>query len=261
MNAQYKSIKTLISRLLVNPMMENINDVDLARYVGEALKLIGAPMSYEDKLCTIDIKNYRGKLPKNMLYIIQTSFGDGHSPMRYASDTFHSQHHNVGSKEFSEKKYYNDNDNLGHQGGYASGYSRGKNYSQGAEYSINNQYIYLSQEEGTVNLLYKTIVTDAEGYPMIPNNIKFEKAIEWYVKYQHYMPLWEMGKIPDKVYQKVEQEYTWYVGAAQTAGQAMTIDQAASFTNAFNKLILQPLQHETFFKEHGSRQYLNNNRI
>jgi len=233
MNTQYKSIKTLISKLLVNPMMENINDLDLARYVGECIKLIGAPMSYEDKSCDISIVNYRGKLPSDLLYIIQTLYLDGSDwvAMRYATDTLHSQYHKVGSPDFKQG---------------------------GVDYSINNGYIFLGEDTGMVKMVYKAIVTDAEGFPMIPDNIKFEKAIEWYVKYSHYTHLWELGKIPDKVFSYAEREYTWYVGAAQSAGQLMTIDQAESFTNSFTKLLLKPLQHKEFFTNQGNRQSLNN---
>ena len=234
MNGKYKSIKTLISRLLVNPMMENINDADLARYVGECIKLIGAPMAFKDETCNIKVTKYKGKLPSNLLYIIQTTFNESGNwiAMRYASDTLHSQYHQIGSPDFK----------VGNK----------------IDYSINNGYLFLGQEEGDVKMIYKAIVTDAQGYPMIPDNIKFEKAIENYVKFQHYTPLWEMGKIPDKVYSKVEQEYTWYVGAAQSAGQLMTIDQAETFTNAFSRLLLKPLQHDTFFTDHGTREHLNN---
>lgn len=238
MNAKFKSIKYIINKILSNPLMENINPSDLAQYVGDVLRLIGAPKSFVDESCVINIKDYRGKLPKNMLYIIQCLYkgnDEKYYAMKYASSTMQSQYHILGSSDF--------------------------NYNSEHTYSLNNDYIFFDQEEGEIKMVYKAIKVDAEGFPMIPDNVQTEKAIENYIKVQHYTILWELGKIPDKVLQRVEQEYGWYVGAAQSQANAMTIDEAEAFSNAFSKLLLKPLQHDEFFVNHGARQYLKNNRI
>lgn len=226
---------------MANPMMENITESDLAQYVGEAIKLAGVPKSYRDGDCTINIKKYRGALPNDLVYIIQTSLKKGEGdqakfyPMRYATNTFSSKYHQIGSPDFNRNA---------------------KN-----AYSLNDGYIFLDQEEGTVFMVYKALKVDEEGFPMIPDNIKFELAIEWYVKYRYYTILWELGKIPDKVYMNAEQNYNWYIGAAQSAGQLMSIDEAESFANAFNKTILKPLEQSEFFHNQGATQYLKENRI
>lgn len=222
---------------MVNPMMEGITESDLAQYVGDAIKIAGVPKSFVDKDCVINIKKFRGALPKDMVYVVQTSIkkGEDYYPMRYATNTFSTKYHIVGSPDFNRNA---------------------KN-----AYSMNDGYLFLDEEEGTVLMVYKGLKVDELGFPMIPDNIKFEMAIEWYVKYRWYTTLWELGKIPDKVFQNAKQEYEWYIGAAQSAGQLMSIDEQESFTNAFNKTILKPLQQSEFFHNHGSVQYLKENRI
>lgn len=243
MNGNYKSVKHLINKLLVNPLMQNINESDLAQYIGDAIKLIGAPNSYEIKDCTIKIKNFRGTLPNDLIYIDQTLWRIGtdangkgnYVPMRYASSTMHSKYHKVGSPDFNQISEY--------------------------AYSLNNHYLHADVEEGEAFMVYRGLVLDELGMPVIPDNIKFEKAIMAYIKVQHYEPFWELGKITDKVFGRAEQEWAWYVGAAQTAGQLQTIDEAESFTNAFKRTILKPLQHGSYFTNHGSQEYLYKNSI
>jgi len=238
MNTNYKSIKTIISSILRNPLMENITESDLATYAGDALKLIGAPMSFVDATCTIDIVNHRGRLPNDLLYVVQTmdktKQGDWVA-MRYASDTLHSKYHEVGSPDFS---------------------TRGDK-----EYSMNDQYIYHDDSEATVKMLYKAIKVDKDGFPMIPDNVKFERAIEAYIEWKHFRLLFQLGKLPQGVYEDSRVEYLFAVGAAQSAGQLMTIDQAESFANAYSRLLLKPLQHGKFFTNHGTKEKFKNNRI
>lgn len=237
MNTKFKSINSVINKVLASPLMKDINISDLSTYVGEAIKLAGIPKSFVDKSCDIKIKNFRGNLPKDLIYIIQTAIkkNNDYFPMRYSTNTFSSKFHEVGSPDFNRNS---------------------KN-----DYSLNNGYIFLNEEEGELKMVYKGLRLDDKGLPMIPDNIKVELAIEWYIKYRYYTILWELGKIPDKVFMNAEKEYDWYIGAAQTAGQLMSIDEQESFANAFNKTILKTLQQNEFFENQGSIQYLKANRI
>jgi hypothetical protein len=242
LNSNYISIKGVLSRLMNNPLMEGISEANVAMYLADCMKLIGANMAYEDKVETITISNYRGDLPCELLYIQQTRkvSEDGKTlyPMRYASDTFHSAYHEIGSPDFVEAA---------------------NNYDW--TYSINNGMIYTNFKEGTIQQSYKGLKLDADGLPMIPDNVKFEKAIEEYIKTQWYRIQWELGKISDKVLQKAEQEYSWYVGAANTTAQLMNIDQAESFRQAFTKILNNSTAAHKFFQDFGRQEYIKYGRI
>jgi len=243
MNGKFKSVKHIINRVLINPLMQSINESDLAQYIGDAIKLIGAPNSYEIKDCVIKIKDFRGTLPNDLVYIDQTLWKTGvdskgksnYVAMRYASSTMHSKYHKLGSPDFNQISEFT--------------------------YSLNNHYIHADVSDGEVFMVYRGLVLDDLGLPQVPDNIKFEKACIAYIQLQHYYTMWVLGKLPDKVYNHAEQEWAWYVAAAQTAGQLKTIDEAESFSNAFSRLILKPLQHGSFFTNHGSQEYLRRNSI
>jgi hypothetical protein len=246
LTTKYVSMKVMLGRILANPLMQGITEADVARYVADAIALIGAPMSYENKVEEIYIENYRAELPCDLLYIQQTRKVNKNrdnkvtslDPMRYASDTFHSSYHEVGSPDFAESSI---------------------NYDW--TYSLNNGYIYTNFKEGYIQQSYKAIKTDEEGLPMIPDNVKFSRAIEEYIKTQWYRIQWELGKISDKVFQKAEQEYAWYVGGANTAAQLMSIDQAETFRGAFTRILSNSTAARKFFQDHGRQEFIKYGRI
>lgn len=242
LTTRYISMKGMLSRLMRNPMMQGITEADVASYIGEVISLIGAPMSYEDKVAEIEIKNYRAELPCDLLYIQQTRKVEGKRnelwPMRYSSDTFHSAYHQVGSPDFV---------------------GRSENYDW--TYSLNNGVIYTNFEKGRIQQSYKALKLDEEGLPMIPDNVKFEKAVENYIKAEWYRIQWELGKIPDKVLAKAEQERDWYVGAANTAAQLQTIDQAETFRAAFTRILDNSTTARQFFQNHGRQEFIKYGRI
>lgn len=239
LTTRYVSMKSMLNRLLSNPLMNGITEADVARYIGECISLIGAPMSYEDKVEELTVENYRAELPCDLLYIQQTRkvSRNAHKtelfPMRYASDTFHSSYHEVGSPDFV---------------------SKATNYDW--TYSLNNGVIYTNFKDGIIQQSYKALKTDEEGLPMIPDNVKFEKAVENYIKAEWYRIQWELGKISDKVLQKAEQERDWYVGAANTAAQLMTIDQAETFRAAFTRILNNSTTARQFFQNHGRQEFI-----
>lgn len=245
LTTRYISIKTMLGRLLASPLMQGITESDVARYIADCISLIGAPMAYEDKVAEIHIQNYRAELPCELLYIQQTrkvtKRDNGPAKleaMRYASDTFSSAYHEVGSPDFAE-----------HPGNYDW------------TYSLNNGYIYTNFEEGVIQQSFKALKLDEDGLPMIPDHVKFEKAVENYIKAEHYRIQWELGKIPDKVLQKAEQERDWYVGGANTAAQLMTIDQAETFRAAFTRILDNSTTAKQFFQNHGRQEYIKYGRI
>jgi hypothetical protein len=241
LTTNYVSMKIMLGRILANPLMQGITESDVARYTTEVIALIGAPMAYENKVAEIEIKNYRGELPCDLLYIQQTRKVNDNKhlePMRYASDTFHSAYHQVGSPDFADKP---------------------TNYDW--TYSLNNGMIYTNFETGALQQSYRAIKTDEEGLPMIPDNVKFSKAIEEYIKTQWYRIQWELGKISDKVLAKAEQEYAWYVGGANTTAQLMSIDQAETFRAAFTRILDNSTTAKQYFQNHGRQEYIKYGRI
>ncbi len=236
LTTKYISFKQIMNRVLLDPLMEGITEAAVANYIADVIALIGAPMAYHDKVQTIQICNYRAELPCDLLYIQQTRKRESAGqlrPMRYSSDTFQSAYHEVGSPDF---------------------FSKPSNYD--FSYSLNNGMIYTSFSDGVIEMSYKAIPVDEEGFPLIPDNVKFVRAVEEYIKLQWYRIQWGLGKIADKVYQDVKQEYAWAVGAANTAAQLMTIDQAETFRAAFTRILSNTTAAQKSFSDFGQQEYI-----
>ena len=126
-------------------------------------------------------------------------------------------------------------------------------------YKIQGGYIFTSIKEGTIEMSYQAILIDDDGYPMIPDNSKFTRALEAYIKKQWFTILFDMSKIQAAIYQNVQQEYAWAVGACESEFQKMSLDKAESFYNSWSTLIPRRNQHQRFYSYNGSKQNLKMN--
>lgn len=224
---------------------QNFNLNDVVELVGEAIDLIGVPIAYIEKITDgnpdynhpqpIEIKNYKGKLPKDLHQIIQTRTYDTKIPIRYTTDSFHIAYHCPNSPDLNCR-----NTDLSykiHKGGI----------------------IHTSFKEGKVEMAYNACYIDKHGLPLIPAEERFIKGIESYVKYKLYLPLWEVGTIPDKVFAKTDQEYLFYMGSAENEAHLMSLDQGISIKNIIVNMIPDINTPENFFRNSGEQEQMYNN--
>ena len=125
-----------------------------------------------------------------------------------------------------------------------------KNYT----YRINAGNIETSFEDGFVELVYNGFEVDCNGFPMIPDDVKFEKAVESYLIERLDYLKWRRGELADKVYRKSEQERDWYIAAARSKGNLPSIDKMESWKNAMLRSIVKPNQHAHGFKYLSSQE-------
>lgn len=227
---KYISIKVILDNILDHPLLK---DVSLERAVNHTInfiRIVGCPRIYTEKTEIVPIENYRGLMPCDFDEVIQvrTKSEDGisHKTFRHTTDSFH----------MSEDKYT----------------------SGELTYKIQGNVIFTSIKEGTIEVAYRAIPVDCDGYPLIPDNSSFTRALELYIKKQCFTVLFDLGKITPTVYNNVLQEYAWAVGQAQSDLVRPTIDQMQSITNMWNKLLPgMTRDHETGFVNEGTREHIN----
>ena len=118
-------------------------------------------------------------------------------------------------------------------------------------YKIQGNVIYTSIKEGDVELSYKAMPIDEEGYPLIPDNSKFSRALEAYIKKQWFTILFDMGKLQSGILQNTQQEYAWAVGACEADSHEFTMDKAETFFNSWRTLLMNTRRHSTGFINKG----------
>ena len=200
----YISIKQILDDLLAHPLLK---DLTLERAVDHAihfLRIVGMPKLFSEKVETIRIEDYRAALPDDFYIIIEVK---GNNGIKYSSSI--------------------------------DSYHMGDNKSQGHTYKIQGNIIYTSSRDGELTISYKALLVEEDtGYPLIPDNSSFIKALELYIKKQYFTVLFDMGKITQQVLNNTQQEYAWYVGQCQSDLVRPTLDEMRSITNMWNNIII-----------------------
>lgn len=221
MAEQYINIKVILDKILRHPLMQDLSLETAVDYTIDFMRIVGMPRMFTEKVVSITIDKYRALLPCDYYQTIQVRVPGGHA-LAYSTDSFH----------------------MGNKGNSST-------------YKIQGNIIYTSIESGELELAYLAISTDEDGYPLLPDNSSFTRALELYIKKQWFTILFDLGKITPAVLQNTQQEYAWAVGDCQSEFNRMSIDQMEAFSNSWRTMILRDHQHSSGFIGNGSRQTLN----
>lgn len=227
----YISIRTILDSLLHHPLLQDLTLERAVAYTVDFIRIIGMPTIFQEKTQEVEIENYRGSLPCDFHEMIQvrTNFEKcGHyvgGVFRYSTDNFH----------MSDKIHE----------------------SSDLTYKIQGRVIYTSIKEGTIEIAYRAIAVDDEGYPLVPDKSSFSRALELYIKKQYFTILFDLGKISQAVLANTQQEYAWAVGQAQSDLIRPSLDQLESFTNSWNTLIQRTNSHSNGFRYNSVKEKIN----
>lgn len=223
---KYISLKEILDNLLDHPMLRDVSFERAVNYTQSFIRIVGCPKIFEEKTAIIEIEDYRGVLPCDFNEIIQVrthnTCNNNYKVFRYSTDNFHM--------------------------------SDNKQDSFDLTYKIQGNVIFTSMKEGTIEIAYNAFAIDSDGYPLIPDNSAFIRALELYIKKQCFTVLFDLGQINQAVYHNVCQEYAWAVGAAQSDLIRPTIDQMQAITNSLNTLIWRTTEHNNGFVNNGSAE-------
>lgn len=232
------SIKNLASRVMRHPLLRDVPFETILEYTLDFIQIVGCPSLFEEKTTVIKIEDWRGVLPCDYVSMIQVRTAkkvDGiepnhrsHISYRYSTDSFHM------SKEKPD---------VGR-------------YGTDLTYKIQGCVIYTSTKDTDIEIAYNAIATDGEGYPLLPDNPSFLRALEAYIKKQQFTILFDLGKLQPAILQNAQQEYAFYVGQCQTDMIMPSIDQMESLTNLWTSLIARANEHSKGFINSGSKEYL-----
>lgn len=243
----YKSLGSVLWRILRNPLASELSYEEAAEYALEFIKLLGAPVAYADNISSnIEVVNHKAELPCNILTISGIKYldvdedGRFNRPiaMRESTDIYHfdpSEFANEGNTDFD---------------------LRGNHRRLEYTYSVQKGVLFTSIKDGYVTVAYRGIATDEDGYPLIPDNEKVMLGMEYYILSRYLEPMYLMGKVTDKAFEYIQQKRYFYMPSAFTALQMPSVDGMESVMNSINRLILSNTSHESFFKKSGEKERL-----
>jgi len=231
-NGRYISLKEVIYRLKRHPLLSHVEIGDIAYDAMDIINLVGTPLIYESKVKFLDIEEFRTALPCDFLYIISAGkiVNEMVSPLSTGTST------RAGNEPCIN--------------------ANGFNTLEIGTYSIKRGYMYFEFETGTVEVNYKAVALDEDGYPMIPDNVSLIKAIEEHVKVQHFRMMVDMQEMPEGPLRRAETEYAWYIGQAQGTLLMPDLDEMESIKNSLIRIVHETSEHDNGFRN-SARDVLN----
>ena len=118
------------------------------------------------------------------------------------------------------------------------------------KYKVNNGYIYTNFKHGFVEMSYKALPIDEFGMPMVPDEIKFIRAVVTYLTAQLDKKRWRTTKNnADKlIWQESDREALWYIGAARSKAHNPNYDLMESIKNMMLRSIPKLNEHKYGWK-------------
>lgn len=266
MENSFISIKTILDRVLKHPLLSDLRMEDMVDYVVDFTRIVGSPALFEDRIEVIPIQNYRGLIPCECVDITQVKYGN--TCIREATDTFHTSivdrpvNINTDINEYEEVLDENNNivayKKLMTDVEYVSADAANRYVTERTDFSFKTQgnYIYTSFPSGQIQVAFKAIATDADGYPMVIDNANFNRAIEAYIRVQRFSILFDLGQVHGNVLSNAQTQYAWAVGSLETDLQKMNLSKAESFYNSFSTLLARTNEFTKGFKNTGVKEIL-----
>lgn len=199
-NINYTNIRVILDNCLQNELLQ---DLTLEQVVGYVIKFNGIfniPQMYTNKTTIVDIQEYRGVLPEDLISIIQVRDTKNNIAIPELASSFSSSNCMKGFK------------------------------TQG-------NCIFTSFSDGQIEISYRAIPVDDEGYPLILDNEKYKNALELYIKRDRFTKYFEYGKLHQNILQNTQQEYAWAAGQLEEELKIPSMSEWENISQEHNKLI------------------------
>ena len=212
---KYISVRQILDDLLADDMMRGLSLERAVNYAAEFMQVVGMPPEFENKVEKVEIENWRGKLPCDLYEIVQVKDPKGFAYIS-AEGSFGNRNHPEQYPAFT--------------------------------YRVKGDIIFTSTKSIDLLVSYLAIPTDDYGFPLIPENAAYVRALELYIQKRYFTILFNNGKINQNVLANTQQEYAFYVGQAQSDLIRPSLDQMESIKNMWTTLIPKMYKHADGFK-------------
>lgn len=247
-NGNLKSLGTILWKVMKNPLASELSYEEAAEYALEFIRLLGAPAAYENKLFSTELTNHKAELPCDIITIDGVRYLDSSDPQTASATRF------IAMREASNIYHFDEQEHLSEQDTEFD--LRGNHRRSEFTYKIQKGIIFTSMRDGCIEMAYKGLSVDEDGFPLIPDNEKVAIAMEYYILSRYLEPMWLMGKISDKAFEYIQQKRFFYMPSAYTALQMPNADGLETIMNGINRLLLSTTMHEKFYKKLGEEERL-----
>lgn len=232
----YTSIKTVIAKLYRDlGLTTELNESHVVEWIAEALSKIGSFYQYEQSKKCLEIDaDGKIKLPDNFYRIVDIAYQS--KPLAWASNNLINDYGcegcTIGTCCTDHTFYINDCYII--------------TDIKPTDYDVNDPKLLC--------ISYLGVPVDEEGYPKVPDDVYFHEACAKYVTYMLDYRDWRKGAITDKVFEKSNQDWLWYVNSARGAANMPSIAQLENLKNTWVRLIPKQNEYNNFFSNNSTQE-------
>lgn len=248
---QYTNIRRVLDDLMDHPLLRNLTLEQVVRHTIRFISLHGYPKLYQDKIDTVVIKDYRGLLPCDLISIIQVKDLDTGICLRSMTDNF-----TPGMRPKPDAKHQ-PKDLLNNMKPHVDTYIPPmKKYEDEPSFKTQGRIIFTSFPEGRVEIAYKAIPVDDDGFPLLIDNETYLNALEAYIKVRVFTVKYDLGEIQAGVLSNAQTEYAWAARQVMMELTMPSTSEMESITRMLNTMIKPVRQFDNGFRNLGDREYL-----
>lgn len=227
------SFKTIFAKIYRDLQLKNDDDlfVDVLEWSAEALDQIGVYNQYDRKQACIDIVNYKGEIPSDLISLELASYNnivinsstsvdlpiDTSATTNYGYLTPYSSNQGLISSLtllLNEKYFFNKAD----------------------YFLISENWFKTSFEKGKLNIVYMAQPLDTDGFPLIPDEVSYKEAIYWYIVYKISYAQARRGEIQSSFYTDAYDKWLWYCNQAGAKAMMPDLNMLENLKRSFISL-------------------------
>lgn len=250
-NIQYTNIRRVLDDTTDHPLLRDVTLEQVIRHTIRFISLHGYPQLYQDKISIVDIKDFRGLLPCDLVSITQVWDTVANVCLRAMTDTFTPGLRSKPDMRNQPKDLLN---NMKFPADTCV--PPIQEYKEEPSFKTQGRIIFTSFPEGRIEVSYKAIPVDEDGFPLLIDNETYLNALEAYIKVKVFTVKFDTGKIQAGVLSNAQTEYSWASHLLQSEMTTPSMAEMESMTRYLNTLIKPVRQFDNGFKDLGNREYL-----
>jgi hypothetical protein len=225
----------------------------VVRYTIRFIGLHGLSKIYQDKIVDIEIEDFKGLLPCDLISIIQVKDLKTGVCLRSMTDNFA---HGMVPHCKPPKHHEDVLNNAKHHPKRPWYIPPMFRFIEEPAFKTQGRIIYTSFPEGSVRIAYKAVMTDEDGFPMIMDNEVYLDALESYITLMVYRQKFRNGKINANVLQEIQQSYAVAVKLLDTEMTTPSYAEAEAMSRYMQSLIPRVHEFDKAFRDLGRRQII-----
>lgn len=240
---RYTNIRRVLDSLHDHPMLSDLTLEQMVRHTVRFIGIHGYSRLYEDREADVDIHEFRGLLPCDLISIVQVKDGCSGICLRSMTDSF--------TPGLLPSPPHTPHPHMPYIPPRAPGHGEPTFKTQG-------RVIFTSFPEGSVRIAYKAIPVDEDGFPLLIDNENYLACLEAYIKKQVFTIKFDQGKISSGVLDNAKQEYAWLAGQLQSELTIPSYSEMQSIQNYITSILPSMRAFDKGFKHLGDREYIRN---